>query len=104
MAKNAVVLDEGDAITVDMNIDLTGHTALTLYISKPDGTVVSKVDADGVTDNGAPTEKKIAYTTETALLDQDGDWLFSGKLTTASGVFSSPVPAVYTVQRRNQSS
>ncbi len=104
MAKNAVLLDEGDDITVDMNIDLTGHTALTLYISKPDGSLVTKVDADGVTDNGAPTLKLMAYTVETTLLDQDGDWLFSGKLTTAAGIFSSPVPAVYTVQRRNQSS
>ncbi len=104
MAKNAVVSDYGDAITVDMNIDLTGHSALELTFAKPDGTTVSKVDADGVTDNSAPTAKLIAYTIETGLLDQDGDWLVSGKLTTAAGVFSSPTPAVYTVQRRNQSS
>ena len=104
MAKHAVVLDNGDAITLDMNIDLTGATALEMTFTKPDGTVVSTVDADGVTDNGAPSAKALAYTVEADLLDQDGNWLVSGKLTTAGGVFSSPTPAVYTVQRRNQSS
>ena len=104
MAKNAVVLDYGDDITVDMNINLTGHTALAVEFTKPDGTSVTKVDTDGVTDNGAPTLKMLAYTIEQNLLDQDGDWQVSGKLTTATGVFSSPVPDVYTVQRRNQSS
>jgi hypothetical protein len=104
MAKNAVVSDYGDAITVDMNVDLTSHTALALTFTAPDGTVTTKVDADGVTDNSDPTGGLIAYTIETGLLDQDGDWLVSGKLTTSAGVFSSPVPAVYTVTRRNQSS
>ncbi len=101
---NAVVLDEGDDLTVAMGIDLTGHTALAVNFTKPDGTAVSKVDADGVTDNSAPTAGAIAYTIESGVLDQDGVWLVSGKLTSASGVFSSPTPAQYVVQRRNQNS
>ena len=101
---NAVVSDYGDAITVAMGIDLTNATALALTFTKPDGTQVIKVDADGVTDNSAPTVGAIAYTIETSVLDQDGVWFVSGKLTTASGIFSSPTPATYTVQRRNQSS
>jgi len=99
---NAVVGDYGDTLQFSTGQDLTDATALYVYITKPDGTLVTKTDSDGVTDGGAPTAGIIYYVIETGVLNQAGTYRCSCAYVTASGVFSSGTYDTYTVVNRNQ--
>lgn len=100
---NAVVGDWGDTLPFATGQDLTGWTELYVYITKPDGTLVTKTTVDGVTDNSAPTQQIIYYTIEEGLLNQDGVYRCSSAFETADGFFSAGGYDTYTVVRRNQS-
>lgn len=101
----AVVGDYGDSLLITIGYDFTGYTEITVYLTKPDGTSVTKTTANGVTDNGDPTAGVVKYPVESGLITtaDDGVWLGSVMITTASGKFSGPTPFEYTVRRRNQS-
>lgn len=101
---NAVVGDYGDDILIATGQDLTSATNLKVFVTKPDGTVLTKLAADGVAKTATPTDGIIKYEIENGLLDQDGTYLFSGyfEIPGDPGSFSQPTPNEYEVKRRNQ--
>jgi len=102
----AVVGDYGDNWLITIGYDFTGYSEITVHITKPDGTAVTKVTADGVTDNGDATAGVVKYPIESGLIGatDDGIWLGSVMITDANGIYSGPTPFQYTVRRRNQNS
>ena len=100
---NAVVGDYGDDITISTGQDLTSAENFKVYITKPDGTVLVKTDANGVDVTATPTDGIITYEIENGVLDIDGTYLFSGYFEIdGDGVFSQATPNEYEVKRRNQ--
>ena len=100
----AVVVDFEDDLLINVGYNFTGYSELTVYLTKPDGTLVTKTTTDGVTDNGDATAGIIKYPVETGVITSadDGVWLVSAKTQDANGIWSGPTPAEYTVRRRNQ--
>ncbi len=100
---NAVVGDFGDLLKLDVGVDLSDKENLRLFITMPDGTVVSKTSADGVT-FGTPTNTHLNYTTESGLCGtQDGTYKLGCYFEQGSvGIYSQPTPSEYVVRRRNQ--
>lgn len=65
---------------------MSSYTELTLNFTKPDGTTISKVTADGVTIGSGVTDpdlgvlaanEYVEYPIETSFLDQSGIWAVS---------------------------
>lgn len=102
---NAVVGDYGDLIKIDTGQDLTGKVNLKVFITKPDGTVLTKLAADGVT-FGDPDTDHMNYRIQSGLLDIDGEYKFSAYFEDNAGAdagfYSQATPTIYDVQRRNQ--
>jgi hypothetical protein len=73
--------------------DLTGHTALKLHFSKPNGTTVTKVGADGVTNNGSDAIGTLKYTIVSGDLDIEGTYTVVPEVT-KSGKVLKGYPAV----------
>jgi len=111
---NAVVGDYGDDITISTGQDLTTAEEFKVFVTKPDGTVLTKTSANGVVVagtimiNGVSTvvtaaDGYIIYEIENGVLDIDGTYLFSGYFEIdGDGVFSQATPNEYEVKRRNQ--
>jgi hypothetical protein len=77
--------DIGRTIAIRSDFDLSGNTELRMVFKKPDGTVVTKLTADGVSAPAVPITIKVdgveeifpankywQYSTEAGLLDQTG--------------------------------
>jgi hypothetical protein len=93
----------GMEILVPTGVDLTTATVLTLHFEKGDnGTVVSKVAADGVTDNAAPTEGKLYYKIEDELLDTAGKWKVVPAMTFGSDTMEGDPASYFEVVERFQ--
>lgn len=79
----------GKTIRVDSDFDLTANTELTLVFTKPDGTILTKVKADGVSAPGvdvtSPDGELFAaneyfeYDFASGDLDQAGRWFVRGE-------------------------
>ena len=79
----------GKTIRVDSDFDLTANTELTLVFTKPDGTTLTKVKADGVSAPGvdvtSPAGELFAaneyfeYDFASGDLDQAGRWFVRGE-------------------------
>ena len=104
MPGDAVVLDYGDTLEVDVGQDLTGATELSLHITKPDASLTTKTTADGVNDGSAPTEQVIYYTLADGDIasGDDGSWRVSASFVNSNGQFSYSGYSKYVVLRRNQ--
>jgi hypothetical protein len=102
---DAVVGDKGDVVYSETGQNLTGYNILLFYITKPDGTAVTKNIADGVNIGSSAAAGIMYYTIESGLLDQDGTYKFSAyyELNSGASAFSQAVPGEYVVKRRNQS-
>lgn len=79
--------DVGKIIAINADFDLSGNTELKMVFTKPDGSQITKLSADGVTApttdtvtsvNGVETtflaNKHWAYVTEAGVLTPSGDW------------------------------
>jgi hypothetical protein len=91
----ARVDDIGRKFVINANFDLSGNTELRMIFKKPDGTVVEKLTADGVSAPAVPWVGKLCpedeedttfeankyweYASESGLLDAEGDWTKHGE-------------------------
>ncbi len=83
--------------------DLDTATVLTLHFEKGDnGTVVSKVAADGVTDNGAPLAGQLYYKIEVGILDTAVKWKVVPAMTFGTDVMEGDPPSYFEVVERFQ--
>jgi hypothetical protein len=93
MAANEIhVGDIGTVITVTLKddttaVDISGATTKTIYLSKPDGTVLAK----GATFTSDGTNGKMYYATLAGDLDQPGHWQIQAKVVLATGTWYSDV-------------
>ena len=84
--------DIGRIFAVNANFDLSGNSELRVVFTKPDGTTVEKLKADGVTapaidliicvdgdDQTFLANEYFQYPSETGLLDLIGSWTIHGE-------------------------
>lgn len=83
-------------ILLSTGIDLTGAT-LAIAFKKPGGSTVTKVGADGVTDNAAPTAGQIKYEFEAGVLDEVGAWQAVASVTIGGKAYKNVPAATFTV-------
>jgi hypothetical protein len=83
----------GKLIVINAGFDLSGNTELRVVLVKPDGTVITKVKADGVTAPGTPITVNVdgveqtfnaneywQYATEAGVMEPAGDgWQVHGE-------------------------
>ena len=80
MAQKLYVGDTGTVITLDCGQDISGATARSIEVRKPDGSTGSwSATASGT--------NSIRYTTAGGTLDQAGQWVLQAKVTLSSGVW-----------------
>ena len=72
--------DTGTVITLDCGQDVSGATARTIEVQKPDGTIASWTAV-------ASGANYIAYTTDANSLDQPGCWLLQASVTLPTGAW-----------------
>lgn len=98
----------GKIIRVNTNYDLSANTELTLEFTKPDGTTVTKLKADGVSAPGVnvtdpdtgdvfEANEYMEYDVESGLLDQSGQWYVEAKYNDATPKFFIGEPAQFAV-------
>ena len=83
-------------ILLSTGIDLTGAT-LQIDFKKPSGATITKVGADGVSDNGAPAAGQIKYEFEAAVLDEVGQWQAVANVTIGGKAYKNVPAATFTV-------
>ena len=89
--------DIGRIFAVNANFDLSGNTELRMVFTKPDGTTVEKLKADGVTapaidlticvdgtDQTFLANEYFQYSSEAGLLDLTGAWTIHGEYVDAT--------------------
>ena len=82
----------GKVMVINANFNLSGNTELRVVFKKPDGTIVEKLKADGVTAPTVPitvcvgdgeetftANEYFQYSTEAGLLDVTGQWQIHGE-------------------------
>jgi hypothetical protein len=88
----------GKVIRVDTNFDLSANTELTLEFTKPDGTTLTKLTADGVSAPGVnvtdpdtgdvfTANEYMEYDTISGDLDQAGIWSVEARYTDGTPKF-----------------
>ena len=89
--------DVGRVLAINAKFNLSNNTELRVVFKKPDGSVVEKLKADGVTapdidlnvcvDGEEQTflaNQYFQYSTESGLLDQTGNWTIHGEYVDAT--------------------
>ncbi|WP_372857641.1 hypothetical protein [Pseudoalteromonas sp.] len=89
--------DIGRIFAIDADFDLSGNTELRVVFTKPDGTIVEKLKADGVTAPGVDlticvdgvdqtflANEYFQYSSEAGLLDLTGSWTIHGEYVDAT--------------------
>ena len=106
--------DIGKLIIVDAEFDMEDNTELRLVFTKPDGTLVEKVKADGVNAPSVDFSQTICgvlveipaytyfqYPTESGFLDQEGLWSVHGEYVDSTPKDFAGTTATFTVLPRD---
>lgn len=105
--------DIGRIFVVNANFDLSGQTELRMVFKKPDGTVVEKLTADGVSAPSTPltvdldgvetiflADEYFQYSSESGLLDAIGSWTIHGEYVDGTPKDLSGLVSIFTVLPR----
>lgn len=107
----------GKNFVIDADFDLSGNSELRMIFKKPDGTLITKLKADGVTAPAVPITIKVGvppneitltfeantywlYPSEVGLLTPIGNWQLHGEYVDATPKDLSGDPSIFTVLPR----